>query len=137
MFVDQYARGQPNWTNRPEMFTPTGSAPNAEGLARVRAMTGVGLDLLEIDRLAEALSRRPRLAERLFTDGERAFAAERGGRELGGRNGRRSGQEDAAVVRVRGWAVRAVTRVSVCKDWSHWTVINLALLWLRRSWYET
>ena len=41
-------------------------------------MTGVGLDLLEIDRLAQALARRPRLAERLFTDGERAFAAARG-----------------------------------------------------------
>jgi holo-[acyl-carrier protein] synthase len=41
-------------------------------------VTGVGLDLLEIDRLAEALVRRPRLAERLFTEGERAFAAQRG-----------------------------------------------------------
>jgi holo-[acyl-carrier protein] synthase len=41
-------------------------------------VTGVGLDLLEIDRLAQALARRPRLAERLFTDGERAFAGERG-----------------------------------------------------------
>jgi holo-[acyl-carrier protein] synthase len=41
-------------------------------------MTGVGLDLLEIDRLARALERRPRLAERLFTPGERAFAAARG-----------------------------------------------------------
>jgi holo-[acyl-carrier protein] synthase len=41
-------------------------------------MTGVGLDLLEIDRLAQALERRPRLAERLFTPAERAFAAERG-----------------------------------------------------------
>jgi holo-[acyl-carrier protein] synthase len=41
-------------------------------------VTGVGLDLLEIDRLARALERRPRLAERLFTAGERAFAAERG-----------------------------------------------------------
>jgi holo-[acyl-carrier protein] synthase len=40
-------------------------------------VTGVGLDLLEIDRLARALERRPRLAERLFTDAERAFAAER------------------------------------------------------------
>jgi holo-[acyl-carrier protein] synthase len=43
-----------------------------------RAVTGVGLDLLEIDRLARALERRPRLAERLFTSGERAFAAQRG-----------------------------------------------------------
>jgi holo-[acyl-carrier protein] synthase len=41
-------------------------------------VTGVGLDLLEIDRLARALERRPRLAERLFTEGELAFAAERG-----------------------------------------------------------
>jgi holo-[acyl-carrier protein] synthase len=41
-------------------------------------VTGVGLDLLEIDRLARALERRPRLAERLFTDAERAFAARRG-----------------------------------------------------------
>ena len=40
-------------------------------------MKGIGLDLLEIDRLERALSRRPRLAERLFTDAERAFAAER------------------------------------------------------------
>lgn len=37
----------------------------------------VGLDLLEIDRLERALERRPRLAERLFTDAERAYAAER------------------------------------------------------------
>jgi holo-[acyl-carrier protein] synthase len=37
----------------------------------------VGLDLLEIDRLERALARRPRLAERLFTDGERAYAAAR------------------------------------------------------------
>ena len=40
-------------------------------------MPGVGIDLLEIDRLERALARRPRLAERLFTDGERAYAATR------------------------------------------------------------
>ena len=38
---------------------------------------GIGLDLLEIARLERALERRPRLAERLFTDGERAYAAAR------------------------------------------------------------
>jgi holo-[acyl-carrier protein] synthase len=38
---------------------------------------GVGIDLLEIDRLERALERRPRLAERLFTDAERAYAAGR------------------------------------------------------------
>ena len=40
-------------------------------------MEGVGIDLLEIERLERALERRPRLAERLFTDGERAYAATR------------------------------------------------------------
>jgi holo-[acyl-carrier protein] synthase len=37
----------------------------------------VGIDLLEIERLERALERRPRLAERLFTDAERAYAAAR------------------------------------------------------------
>jgi holo-[acyl-carrier protein] synthase len=38
---------------------------------------GVGLDLLDIDRLERALARRPGLATRLFTEGERAYAATR------------------------------------------------------------
>jgi holo-[acyl-carrier protein] synthase len=37
----------------------------------------VGIDLLEIERLERALERRPRLALRLFTDGERAYATAR------------------------------------------------------------
>jgi len=40
-------------------------------------VAGVGIDLLEVERLERALARRPGLAERLFTDGERAFAAGR------------------------------------------------------------
>jgi len=40
-------------------------------------VTGVGLDLLDIKRLERALERRPRLAERLFTDAERDYAAAR------------------------------------------------------------
>src|SRR5215218_179349 len=40
-------------------------------------MGGVGIDLLEIDRLERALARRPRLEARLFTDAERAYAAAR------------------------------------------------------------
>ncbi|MGI8413932.1 MAG: holo-ACP synthase [Solirubrobacteraceae bacterium] len=39
--------------------------------------SGVGVDQLEIDRLERALERRPRLAERLFTASERAYAASR------------------------------------------------------------
>jgi len=38
---------------------------------------GVGIDLLEIERLERALQRRPRLAERLFTESELAYAAAR------------------------------------------------------------
>jgi holo-[acyl-carrier protein] synthase len=40
-------------------------------------VSGVGIDLLEIERLERALERRPRLAQRLFTDAERAYAAAR------------------------------------------------------------
>jgi holo-[acyl-carrier protein] synthase len=39
--------------------------------------SGVGIDLLEIDRLERALERHPRLAERVFTAGERRYAADR------------------------------------------------------------
>jgi holo-[acyl-carrier protein] synthase len=38
---------------------------------------GVGIDLLEIDRLERALRRHPRLAERVFTPAERDYAAAR------------------------------------------------------------
>ena len=40
-------------------------------------MEGVGIDLLEIERLERAIARTPRLAERIFTEGERAYAASR------------------------------------------------------------
>jgi holo-[acyl-carrier protein] synthase len=40
-------------------------------------MPGVGIDLLEIERMERALARHPRLAERLFTAAERADAATR------------------------------------------------------------
>lgn len=40
-------------------------------------MSGIGIDLLEIERMERALARRPRLAERLFTESERAAARER------------------------------------------------------------
>ena len=40
-------------------------------------IVGVGIDLMEIDRFAEALARRPRLAERCFTPDEAAYCASR------------------------------------------------------------
>ena len=39
--------------------------------------SGLGIDLLEIERLERALGRYPRLAERLFTEAERDYAAAR------------------------------------------------------------
>jgi holo-[acyl-carrier protein] synthase len=49
--------------------------------------SGVGIDLLEIDRLERALLRHPRLAERIFTEAERKYAAARArpGRHLAAR----------------------------------------------------
>lgn len=36
---------------------------------------GIGIDLLEIERMERALERHPRLADRLFTDAEQSYAA--------------------------------------------------------------
>jgi holo-[acyl-carrier protein] synthase len=49
--------------------------------------SGVGIDLIEIDRVERALERRPRLAERLFTEAELAYARARArpGRHLAAR----------------------------------------------------
>src|SRR3954447_20169179 len=48
---------------------------------------GVGIDLIEIERLERALERRPRLAGRLFTPDELAYAHDRArpGRHLAAR----------------------------------------------------
>ncbi|HVY97033.1 MAG TPA: holo-ACP synthase [Solirubrobacterales bacterium] len=50
-------------------------------------MGGVGIDLLEIERMERALERHPRLADRLFTAAERDYAAARArpGRHLAAR----------------------------------------------------
>ncbi len=64
----------------------------------------IGLDLLEIERLERALERRPQLAERLFTDGERAYAAARA----------RPGQHLAA----RFCAKEAVAKALALEAWS-------------------
>lgn len=48
---------------------------------------GLGMDLIEIARIERALDRRPRLADRLFTERELAYAASKGrpGRHLAAR----------------------------------------------------
>jgi holo-[acyl-carrier protein] synthase len=47
----------------------------------------VGIDLIEIERVERALERRPRLADRLFTEAELSYARERArpGRHLAAR----------------------------------------------------
>ena len=49
--------------------------------------TGLGIDLVEIARIERALDRRPRLADRLFTEAEQTYAASMGrpGRHLAAR----------------------------------------------------
>ena len=68
----------------------------------------VGVDLVEIDRLERALARRPRLAERLFTEGERAYAAGRGrpGQHLAARFCAKEAVAKALGLRV--WSFRDV-----------------------------
>lgn len=39
------------------------------------AVIGVGVDVMEIDRFAETLRRRPRIAERCFTEAEAAYCS--------------------------------------------------------------
>lgn len=41
-------------------------------------VSGIGIDAVDIDRFRRVLTRRPSLAERLFTQAERADAADRG-----------------------------------------------------------
>ena len=68
----------------------------------------VGIDLLEIERLERALERRPRLAERLFTDAERAYAGARGrpGQHLAARFCAK--EAVAKALRMKAWAFRDV-----------------------------
>jgi holo-[acyl-carrier protein] synthase len=66
------------------------------------ARPGIGIDLIEIERIERALERRPRLAERLFTPGELAYAAVRArrGRHLAARFAAKE-----AVIKALGTAV--------------------------------
>jgi holo-[acyl-carrier protein] synthase len=65
-------------------------------------MPGIGIDLIEIERIEAVLERRPRLAERLFTEGELAYARDRArpGRHLAARFAAKE-----AVIKALGTAV--------------------------------
>jgi holo-[acyl-carrier protein] synthase len=46
------------------------------------AITGLGVDIVEIDRMREALRRHPRMRERLFSEEERAYCDRRNRPEI-------------------------------------------------------
>jgi holo-[acyl-carrier protein] synthase len=72
----------------------------------------IGLDLLEIDRLEDALARQPALAERLFTEGERSYAAAQGrpARHLAARFCAK--EAVAKALGLRAWSYRDVEVIS-------------------------
>jgi holo-[acyl-carrier protein] synthase len=72
----------------------------------------VGIDIVEIARIERALARRPRLAERLFTEGERAYAAERArpSRHLAARFCAK--EAVAKALALRAWSPREIEVVS-------------------------
>ena len=75
-------------------------------------MNGVGLDLLEVDRLERALRRRPRLEERLFSEDERRYAAARA-RPAQHLAARFCAKEAVAkALGLRGWSFRDVEVVA-------------------------
>ena len=71
-------------------------------------MSAIGLDLLEIARLERALERRPRLAHRLFTERERAYARGRArpGQHLAARFCAK--EAVAKALRLEAWSPRDV-----------------------------
>ena len=75
-------------------------------------MAGIGIDLLEIDRLERALARRPRLAQRLFTEAELDYAAARA-RPAQHLAARFCAKEAVAkALRLSGWSFRDVEVVA-------------------------
>jgi holo-[acyl-carrier protein] synthase len=86
------------------------SAPAAASHAA--QVAGVGIDLLEIERLERALARRPRLAERLFTEAERRYAAGRArpGQHLAARFCAK--EAVAKALRLEAWSFRDVEVLS-------------------------
>jgi holo-[acyl-carrier protein] synthase len=75
-------------------------------------VSGIGIDLLDVERLERALERRPRLAQRLFTDAEREYAAgcARPGQHLAARFCAK--EAVAKALGLRAWSFRDVEVVA-------------------------
>jgi holo-[acyl-carrier protein] synthase len=72
----------------------------------------IGIDILEVERMEKALERRPRLAQRLFTDSEREYAGAqaRPGVHLAARFCAK--EAVAKALALEGWAFRDVEVVA-------------------------
>ncbi len=83
-----------------------------DGAERFSEAPAVGVDLLEIERLEKAIARRPGLAQRLFTDAERAYAAARArpGQHLAARFCAK--EAVAKALRLEAWSFRDVEVIS-------------------------
>jgi holo-[acyl-carrier protein] synthase len=66
------AGGAPDVT--PISATPAGGAPDVTGAPDAPPVAGLGVDIIEIERMERALARTPRMRERVFSPGERAYA---------------------------------------------------------------
>jgi holo-[acyl-carrier protein] synthase len=73
-------------------------------------MAGIGIDAVDIDRFRKVLGRRPSLAVRLFTEAERADAADRGdpAQHLAARFAAKEAVMKALGIGIGGFALRDV-----------------------------
>ena len=72
---DVVARTAADGVNRSGTRRPRARGGALSGWHAARVIVGVGIDVVQVERLERALARTPRLAMRLFTDGERARPA--------------------------------------------------------------
>lgn len=84
---------------------------------------GIGIDLIEVERIERALERRPRLAERLFTVGELEFSRTRArpGRHLAARFAAKE-----AALKALGLGGLRMLQVEVCGGGDHPPTLRLS-----------
>lgn len=84
-------------------------------------MSGIGIDAVDIDRFRRVLGRRPALAERVFTEAERADAADRGdpAQHLAARFAAKEAAMKALGAGIGGFALRDVEVVRVTGPGAH------------------
>lgn len=79
------------------------------------AVKGIGVDIIEIDRMRAALERQPRMKDRLFTDGEKAYCESKTRPEV--HYALRFAAKEAGA-KALGTGIRGIrwTEIEVCRD---------------------